>query len=170
MNAPDTALRTAVLKTLADDIGGAITADKESLRESMTATGSEKTGARLPDGTKVASLSLAGGELAPRITDPAAFRAWVERCHPGELETVIRDSFMQAVLSDAKKAGRALDRASGEVIPGVTFEPTTPYIRVTFTKGDLDGRELIRRAWRDGVIELPAMLALPAGGEASGAS
>jgi hypothetical protein len=36
-------------------------------------------------------------------------------------------------------------------------------VSVTFAKGDTDGRERIRRAYRDGVIALPDVLALPVG-------
>jgi hypothetical protein len=169
MTARDDALRTAVLKTLADDIGDAITTGKGGLLEYMQAEGIEKLAARLPDGTRVASLPVAGGEPSPRITDVAAFEAWVKANHPGETEVIIRDSYKKAVLADAKKAGRAVDRTSGDVIPGITFEATTAYVKVDFAAGDPDGRELIRRAWRDGVIELPAMVELP-GGSGNGAT
>lgn len=160
------ALRTAVLKTLSDDVGEAITSGKRSLLAAMLAADSEKTAARLPDGTKVASLPVVAPSSSPRVTDVAAFEAWVCAAHPNETEVVVRDSFRKKCLDDAKKAGRALDRASGETIPGITFEPTTPYVKVDFATGDRGGRELIRRAWRDGVISLPDVLdglALPAG-------
>jgi hypothetical protein len=159
----DDALRTAVLKTVADDIGDAITTGKDGLRTVMQDTGIEKLAARLPDGTKVASLPLVGGEPSPRITDVAAFEAWVKANRPDETEVIIRDSYKNAVLAAAKTAGRAVDPASGEVIPGITFEPTTPYVKVDFAAGDIGGREHIRRAWRDGVISLPQVLELPAG-------
>ncbi len=165
----DDALRTAVLKTLSDDIGDTITGGKAGLRDAMTEAGAEKAPARLPDGTKVASVLLVGGEPAPRITDPAAFEAWVRQNRPDETEVIVRESYRKAVLEDARKAGRAVDRATGDIVPGISFERTTPYLRVVFTTGDTGGRELIRRAWRDGVIDLPKVLELPAG-EAPGAA
>lgn len=158
------ALRAAILKTVADDVEAVLAPGKDAVRDEMVDAGVEKIGATLPDGTKVASLSLCGGESAPRVTDPAAFQAWVEANRPGEIVSSVRESYVKAVLDEAKKAGRAVDRASGEVIPGITFGPTTPYVRLTFTRGDLDGRELIRRAHRRGDLNmLDSVLALPAG-------
>ena len=165
MSIAEDALRTAVLKTLADDVGDAITGGKKSLLGVMQDTGIEKMAARLPDGTKVASLPVVGGEPAPRVTDPAAFEAWVREHRPDQTEVIVRPSYIESVLSEAKKAGRALDRKSGDVIPGITFEPTTAYVKVDFATGDIDGREHIRRAWRDGVVSIPSALALPAGTE-----
>lgn len=165
MSHAEDALRTAVLKTLADEVGAAMTGGKASLLKVMQDERIEKLGAYLPDGTKVASLPVVGGEDAPRVTDPAAFEAWVKANHPDQTEVIVRPGYTEAVLKAAKLAGRALDRQTGDVIPGITFEPTTAYVKVDFATGDIDGREHIRRAWRNGAVSLPSVLALPAGGD-----
>jgi hypothetical protein len=156
------ALRTAVLKTLADDVGDTIKGGKASLLGAMQEADIEKMAARLPDGTKAASLTVVGGEQSPRVTDPAALLAWVQANRPDQAEVIVRPSYVESVLKAAKLAGRALDRKSGDVIPGISFEPTTAYVKVDFTEGDIDGREHIRRAWRSGAVSLPSVLALPA--------
>jgi hypothetical protein len=164
------ALRAAVLKTLADDVGDAITATKDGIRDALAEGDIERLAVRLPDGRKVATIPLCGGEESPRITDPAAFLAWVKQAHPTEIEETVREGYRRKLLDDAKKAGRPVDKVTGKTIPGITFEPTTAYVKVDFIDGDIAGREHIRRAWRDGAISLPDVLALPAapaGGEPS---
>jgi hypothetical protein len=166
MSFGDDALSAAILKALADAVGTELSGTKTGLVEDMQAAGVEKVAARLPDGTKVASLPLMGGEDVPKVTDPAALLAWVRANHPGEIVESVRESYVEAVLAAAKKAGRALDRETGDVIPGITFEPTTPFVKVEFTTGDLGGRDLIRRAHQRGELDMLApALALPAGGE-----
>ena len=164
MNLPEESLRAAVLKTLADDVGSAVTDGKDSLRPVMEDLGIKSLAARLPDGREVATLTLAGGTASPRITDPGKFLAWVKEAHPTETEVIVRPDYAKTLLDQIAKAGRPVDPRSGEVVPGVEFEATTKYVSVTFAKGDTDGREHIRRAYRDGVIALPDVLALPAAG------
>jgi hypothetical protein len=162
------ALRAAILKTLADDVGDEITAVKASVVEALQEADIERMSVRLPDGTKVASMPLVGGEEGPRITDPVKFIAWVKQAHPSAIEETVRDGYKKQLMDAMRKAGRPVDPATGEMVPGVAFLPTTKYTRVDFTDGDISGRERIRRAWRDGVISLPEVLgavALPAGGE-----
>ena len=162
MSLSEDALKAVVLKTLGDDVGDALTGRKADLLKELQAIGVERLGVRLPDGTKVASLPVVGRESSPRITNVAAFEEWVKANRPDETIVIIRDSYKQAVLKAAKVAGRAVDRKTGDVIPGITFEATTPYVKVDFAGGDVDGRELIRRAWRNGTVSLPEVLALPA--------
>ena len=167
MSLPDDALRTAVLKTLADDVEAALKDGKTVLEALMDGMGVKSLTAKLPDGTEVGTVTRAGGKTSPRITDPGKFLAWVSEVHPSETEVVVRDGYRKVLLESMAKAGRAVDPHTGEAVPGVEFAETTAYLSVTFARGDVPGREHIRRAWRDGVISVPDMLALPAGGEAA---
>jgi hypothetical protein len=161
------ALRDAVLKTLADDVEAAITEGRDSLKAAMAAGKIKSLSAELPDGTPVATLSLAGGKKAPRVTSPAKFLAWVMAEHPTEVETVVREDYRKTLLDAIAKAGRVVDPRTGAPVDGVEFCDTTPYVTPSFAKGDITGREHIRRAWRDGAISLPSLLGLPGGnGEA----
>ena len=163
MSLPEESLRAAVLKTLADDVGSAVTDGKDSLKPVMEDLGIKSLAAKLPDGREVATLTLAGGAPSPRITDPGKFLAWVKKVHPTETEVIVRPDYVKTLLEQMANAGRPVDPKSGEVVPGVEFGATTRYVSVTFAKGDTDGRERIRRAYRDGVIALPDVLALPVG-------
>jgi hypothetical protein len=168
MGLPEDALRDVTLKTLADDVTEAIKTGRSDLKTVMQDMGIKSLSARLPDGTQVATLTLAGGQEAPRITDPAKFLAWVQQAHPGETETIVRPGYTEALLKAMKESGRAVDPRTGEVVPGVEFAATEPYITPSFSKTGRGGREAIRRAWRVGAISLPSLLGLPSGnGDAS---
>lgn len=168
MSLPDDVLRDAVLKTLADDVLDALKGSRTALRNVMETLKIRSLTAELPDGTKVAILSLGGGDDKPRITDPARFLAWVREAHPAETETVVRDSYRETLLRDMAKAGRAVDPKTGELVPGIEFEKTGTYVTPSFSKTGPGGREMIRRAWRDGKVSpldglgLPAVAAAPA--------
>jgi hypothetical protein len=166
---PEDALRDVTLKTLADDVTEAITAGRAVLKAVMAEQGIKSLSAKLPDGTPVATLTLAGGNSTPRITDEAKFLAWVAEVHPTETETIVRPGYTEALLKAMKETGRAVDPKTGEVVPGVEFADTKPYITPSFSKTGVGGRELIRRAWRDGAISLPSLLELPSGSEDGGA-
>ena len=169
MNLPQDALAVAALKTLADDIRTTLDKDKTGLLEVMAEQGITGLAARLPDGTKVASLPYVGGEDRAQVVDEAALVAWMERNRPGEIVKTVRKETLKAIL-DAANAGGAtghvVDPATGEVIPGIGFGPSTPYTQVNFVHGKApgeDGRELIREAWKSGALDVRDLLALPAG-------
>lgn len=163
MSIPEDSLRVAVFKTLADDVTDAGQVIRDGLVEAMRALRVKSLSAELPDGTEVATLTLAGGSAVPKVTDPGRFLAWVQQAHPTETEVIVRPDYQKTLLEAMKKAGRPVDPRTGETVPGVEFEKTTQYLTPSFAKGDIDGREHIRRAYRDGVITLPDVLALPAG-------
>ena len=160
---PEDALRTAILKVLADDVMTALNGGKAELEGLMEGLGVRSLTAKLPDGTGVATLTRAGGKTAPRITSPAKFLAWVQEAHPAEVEPVVRDGYRTSLLAAMAKAGRPVDPATGEAVPGVEMATGSPYVSVKFASGDVPGRELVRRAWRDGAISLPSLLELPVG-------
>jgi len=164
----DAALNAAVLKTLADEVETALTAAKQSVMGGLAGSGTDRAVAVLPDGTKVASLPLAGGETKARVADPGALLAWMEANRPGEIVKTVRPDTVKAILAAANKEGRAVDTATGQVIPGIEFAPTTPYVSVTFSRGRSPGeggRDVIKRAWQAGELDLRDMLlALPEGG------
>jgi hypothetical protein len=168
MGLPEDALRDVTLKTLADDVTEAIKTGRTDLKTVMQDMGIKSLSAKLPDGTPVATLTLAGGQEAPRITDQAKYLAWVQQAHPTETETIVRSGYTEALLKAMKDSGRPVDPRTGEVVPGVEFAATDPYITPSFTRTGRGGRELIRRAWRDGAIQIPSLLGLPSGnGEAA---
>lgn len=168
MSLADDALRDVILKTLADDIETALTEGRGMLKAAMGAAKIKSLAAELPDGTPVATVTLAGGRKAPRVVNEDKFLAWVIAEHPTEVETVVRKGYTEKLLKDIAQAGRVLDPKTGNAVDGVEFCDTTPYVTPSFAKGDVPGREHIRRAWRDGAISLPSLLGLP--GRNGGAS
>ena len=170
MSLADDALRDAILKTLADDVEEALKKSRDSLRAAMAAGKIKSLSAELPDGTPVATVTLAGGKKAPRVTNEAKFLAWVTAEHPTEVEVVVRKDYQKTLLDGIAQAGRVVDPRTGGPVDGVEFCDTTQYVTPSFARGDIPGRERIRRAWRDGVISVPDALALPAPQEASDAA
>lgn len=165
MKLSDLALRVAALKTLADDVSAALTAAKAALLESMDEAGADRTSAKLPSGTKVASLPLAGGEPKAKVTDPVVLLAWAREAHPEEIVTTVNPEFVKKLLDASNADGRAVDPSTGEVVPGIEFRLSSPYVSVNFarTTPDGGGRDAIRAAWRGGELSISDMLALPAG-------
>ncbi|MFJ5143276.1 hypothetical protein [Streptomyces sp. NPDC088707] len=178
----DAVTRVAVLGALFDQIKQAhkeARADAEQLLEAQyRATGTSKTDAVLPNGTKVASISRRGGERAAEITDDAEFMAWVRDTYPSEfvvemipmrLETRVQPGFAAKVLAEATAAGTAryVDAETGEVhdVPGVEIRPSRAAThQMTYTRTSkaeaLTGRELVARAWRKGELAAHVLPAL----------
>lgn len=147
--------RVAILKALADTVTGAAQQARGDLLTAMVAAGAEKATAELPDGTKVASVSLCGGDKATaRVVDDAAFLAWVKANRPDEIEEKVRESYRKAVLDGITK--------TGEEVPGVELGTSTAYVSNRFKAG---GKDAIAQAWAKGALTMPQVLALPAGGE-----
>lgn len=160
MNLRAAALKPAVLKVLGDAIAEAIATAKQAVRDGFNETGASQTVAALPDGTKVATVSLAGeGKKSASVTSPRALLAWVLAHHPGETETIIRDSYLKKLLETAKAEGRAIDPATGELVPGITVGDASPYVSVRFKTG---GREAIIAAWQRGELTDIDLVAPPA--------
>ncbi|MFJ8900001.1 hypothetical protein [Streptomyces sp. NPDC102370] len=177
----DAVTRQAVLGALLDHVQAAYKdarrASHDLLEAQYKATGSTKTDALLPDGTKVASVSRQGGERAAQVTDEDAFTAWVRDTYPSEhvieiipaqVVTSVRPAFAAKVLAEATAAGvaRYVDPESAElhILPGVEIRPSRAAShRITYTRGSqaqpTAGRDAIAAAWREGNL---AALVLPA--------
>jgi hypothetical protein len=164
MNLKDITLPAVVLKVLHDEIGVRITAVKEAVKDGFAETGTTQAVPELPDGTKVATVSLAGGSTkSASVSEPNTLLNWVLEHHPGEIEQVIRDSYLKKLLDTAKAEGRAIDPLSGELVPGITVQDSTPYVSVRLKPG---GKEAIVAAFRAGEltgIDLVAPEALEGG-------
>lgn len=143
-------LQAAVLKVLGDEIAARIAIVKAAAQEAFLDAESTQAPAILPDGTKVATVSLSGGGgKSATIDDADAFLAWVLAAHPGETETVVRDGYRRKVLDAAKKAGRAVDPVTGEAIPGIGISDSKSYVSVRFSAG---GADAVADAWQAGEL------------------
>ncbi|MFD4880040.1 hypothetical protein ACFWOB_42685 [Streptomyces sp. NPDC058420] len=177
----DAVTRQAVLGALLDQIKDEYKDAKSTadnlLERQYKASGTTKTDATLPNGTKVGSVSRQGGERAAQVVDEDAFRAWVRDHYPTEhvvefvparVVTSVRPSFSGKVLAEATAAGTAryIDPATAEVhdVPGVEIRPSRAAShRLTYTRGSQEqptgGRELVAAGWRAGDLakHLPAL-------------
>ncbi|CAL9530572.1 hypothetical protein [Streptomyces sp. enrichment culture] len=167
----DAVTRQAVLGALLDQVQDAYKdarrAAHDLLEQQHKATGTTKTDATLPDGTKVASVSRQGGERAAQVVDDEAFRVWVRDHYPTEhvveiipaqVVTTVRPGFAGKVLAEATAAGiaRYVDPVTGEMhdVPGIEIRPTRAAShRITYTRGSkaqpVSGRDLVAAAWRE---------------------
>ena len=161
MNLKTVTLPAVVLKVLADEIAARLTAVKDAAKAGFAETGTNQAIPELPDGTPVATVSLAGGNSkGASVTSPAVLLAWVQENHPGEITHIIRDNYLKKLLDTAKAEGRPVDPATGEVVPGITVKDSTPYVSVRMKPG---GKDAIIAAWRAGQladIDLVAPLAI----------
>lgn len=131
-------------------------------------------GSRLPikvGDTLIGWLSVPQPRKTAEVISEAKFLAWVGEKHPTEIVTDprVRPSFEALVLKSVKERGGWPDRETGELltdIPGVTSGTGDPYPKVDLED---DAGTVIAAAWREGRVDLPAMLALPAaeGGDAA---
>ncbi|MFE7853719.1 hypothetical protein [Streptomyces sp. NPDC057403] len=152
------------------------------LAQQYKATKSTKADVTLgdEDDTKFATVTRVGGEAEARITDRAAFEAWVRdtypdhfgfRIIPARTEVFVDDAFADRVLNavTAANSPQYADPESGVIhdVPGVAIQPTrSPYFRWLFTRASKrqarDGRELAVEAMQAGRLDLDAPLALDA--------
>lgn len=150
MNVAETAMQAAVLKALLDEVSARVKTAKAEAEAAFKATGTTGTVPSLPDGTKIATVSYAGGDSrSARITDENAFEAWVLSEHPEQMELVIRDTYRKGLLDAAEKAGQPIDPTTGETVPGIVVKASTPYVAIRFKPG---AKEAVAAAWRAGEL------------------
>ena len=169
-NLPDLALEEAALKTLADAVLDRLKEVKAEMQEALETTGASHVDAKLPDGTKVATLSRSDPKPTAVVVDEKAFLAWVRANSPhnvtSRLVTEVRPAYQAALLAEMTAAGvtEIADRETGVVdeVPGVEIRATrTTTHRCLPTK---DGRDAIAKAWRNGELahlSIPQLTAAP---------
>jgi hypothetical protein len=165
------ALEEAVLNIVQKRVADALKTHREKVQEVIEDTDTERQGVRLPDGTKVASISAVNPDPKPTVDDEDAFVAWVAKHHPDEvttrrvLVTEVRPAFMKTLLETMteRKAAEAVT-AGGEIVevPGVTMKEGTRTHTLRFEDGDA-GRAAVVAALSagqfrhlDGIRELTA--------------
>lgn len=103
-----------------------------------------------PDGEIVATVTVAGGGIAPAVHYDETFLAWVKENHPTEVVEAVRPAFSKALLGRLEQAGdKFVDPNTGEVVPGIGERSKSEYISVRFKP---EGREAIAEAWRSSEI------------------
>lgn len=169
-NLPDLALEEAALKTLLDTVTDRLREVKTQMQEALEATGASRVDAKLPDGTKVATISRTDPKPTATVADEKAFLAWVRQYSPHNVETKVvvevRPAYKAALLAEMTAAGvtEVADKETGvvEEVQGVAIRATRSTTHsVRPTKG---GRDAIAKAWREGELahlSIPQLTAAP---------
>lgn len=153
--------RAAVLKAIRDaideELSGSRSAVLEGLVDAKESLGVKSVDVTLPDGTKVASVTLTEPQPRISVTSEEAFANYVEARWPEEVEVVTRKTVrpawskkLLARLADAGD-GDAVDTETGELVDGVTAwpAPKPSSFSLRYASG---GRERIAQAYRDGQL------------------
>lgn len=178
--------RFALLKAIVD----AATAEIAYMREQHTGRlveryqdeGTQSFAAKLPDGTKVASLILTVPKPSLEVKDPEAFLKWVKANHEVAVETVTHEAVPEQVIpasaewSEEVVKPKALttllegfqvtedgvvDTTTGTFVDGVELKPALApsQFSVRYEKG---GRDRLADAYRSGKLDdLAAGTSLP---------
>lgn len=155
---PRLALEEAVLKALADQIAARLRDVRAGMQAALDSTGASRVAAALPDGTKVATVSLSEPKPTAVVTDEKAYLGWVREHSPANVVTRLiteaRPAYTAALLAEMTAAGVAqwADKDTGEVhnVPGVEIRATRARSHsVRPVKG---GPEAIAAAWRSGQL------------------
>lgn len=173
------AMRQTILRAVQDALGAEVEAGKADLLDLMKdlhdAIGSKTFDVTLPDGKKVATLSLAMTNDAVKVSDREALLQWARENAP---EFVYEVPAHLEVADKGLTEGLVFDEdgtaytADGEEVPGVRMVKggKVTHYATKFVPG---GRQAIADAWSAGEFgrELPGMApALPGGkGESDGA-
>lgn len=151
-NLKDTAMALAITATIAD----AAKEHKDYLRDQLIAQldelGADATSAEL-DGEKVAKVSRVAGKPKAYITAEHELVWYVEANYKEQTYTKVREAFwthLQSLLVPTED-GQAINSETGEIVPGVRFKMSTPYVSTRFEK---QGREAILEALRNGRLAL----------------
>jgi hypothetical protein len=105
---------------------------RAEVAKEMDSNHDERKGAYLPDGTKIASVTLNDGRRSARVTDEAKAVAWCMKHYPGEVETLyaIRPAFLSTILAASKDAGTGLDPRTGEALPFVEVSTGDKFVSI----------------------------------------
>lgn len=172
MDMQQLALEEAALKSLADAVNDRLKEVKATMQEALVNGGIGKVDAKLPDGTKVATISRSDAKPAAVVIDDEAFLAWVRTVAPGEIAsrvvTEVRPAYRTLLLGEMTAAGvpEWADKETGEVhqVPGVEVRATRSLTHSV--RPVAGGKEAIAEAWRNGALAHLDLLQITAGGAA----
>lgn len=168
------ALEEAVLNVLEKRVADALKAQRTKVQKALEEADTERQAVRLPDGEKVAAISLVDPDPKADVDDEDAFVEWVAKHHPDEvvsrniIVTEVRPAFRKTLLDamNKRKAAEVVTEG-GEIVevPGIKLREGTRTHSIRFEGGDA-GRDLVAQAWAAGEYRHLAGLAeLTTGGD-----
>jgi hypothetical protein len=155
----DQAFRVAVLGALKDRIATEYAEQRTALLgqllDAQADLGVKSLDVSLPNGTKVATITLTEPSVRVTVDDEDAFTAWVARRYPTEVQTVmtVRPAGRKAILDQAVVEGEdVFDWNDGEKLDGVRAAHPAPQSRSFSVRYPDGGRDAIAHAWRVGEL------------------
>lgn len=161
-----TDLRAAARLVMATRLIGDVVKEETDAAKTVALEGMQAIGAdrmRVTDeaGNELGTVTLAAGRVSARVTDEAAFLAWVQRNYPDETQTVVREAFRKRLLDGAVAKSDHGDPTAvgpgGEVLPGVEVVHGQRHVAVRPTP---EARDRMRT-----MLANSGLLALPAGSD-----
>lgn len=149
--------RTAVLKALRDAIDAELSGSRadvlDGLLDAKASLGVKSVDVTLPDGTKVASVTLTEPKGRIAVTNDEAFARYVLDRWPDEVAMTVRSAWQKKLLARLKDAGDGdvVDPETGELVDGVTAYPPADPSSFSLRYAD-GGRERIADAYRNGQL------------------
>lgn len=166
---PEQALREAALTAIHKTMGETLNGFRTDMQNTLEALGAERLAVSLPDGSRVASITVSNPTPKPAVTDEAAFLAFVQDIAPGEVVTVkvVRPAFLKKLFDDMEKRGTAetVDPDNGEIIEVEGVEMQTARAAshsVTFEKSGRDA--LVAAAVAGHLVHINGLPRLTSGG------
>lgn len=151
-NLKEIALELAITATIADAAKTHKDYLRDELAQALDEIGAEATRAEL-NGEKIAKVSMVSPSAKPYVANEQSFIAYVEANFPQEIVQKVRESFWTAFQARLVPTddGRAIDKETGELVDGLSFRQSTPYVSTRFEK---EGRDKILDAIRNGRLSL----------------
>jgi hypothetical protein len=144
------ALLTALKDAVEAELDAARAEARDVIIKAREELGVKSVEVTIPSGEVVATVTVAGGGVAPAVHYEDTFLRWVKENHPTEVVESVRPTFSKALLGRLEPAGdRWVDSATGEVVDGIGGRTKSEYISVRFKP---EGREAVAEAWRGGEI------------------
>lgn len=153
---PHDILREVALNALHKSIGGELTGIRTGVQSDLDGLGIERLGARLPDGTRVATITVSNPQPKAVVTDEKAFVAFMEDFAPTEVMTIkiVRPAYVTKVLDEMTKFGAAqlADPNGGELADVDGVEMQTARAASHSVTWDGDGLNAVIAAMRSGAL------------------
>lgn len=168
MNLRDDNLRLALTKAIADVIAESMATMRadhfDVLMQHYEDSGTKSFTVKLPDGTKVASITLSEQKESYDVVDDAAFLDWAREHDPDMVRTISAPPVPALEYQEVKPAAKAaflrrlqhsgslpFDPVTGEVPDGVEYKPAGRPKSFS-VRYEPDGRAQVIDSWRTGQL------------------
>ena len=168
MSLRDDNLRLALTKAIADIIAESMVSLRAEhfnvLLEQYEEVGTKQFTVKLPDNTKVATITLAEQKETYEVVDEVAFLNWARQASPESVETITAPPVPALEYEQVKPSARAallkrldhsgylpFDPQTGEVPDGVEYRPAGRQKSFS-VRYEPEGRAQVVDAWRTGAL------------------